>query len=193
MLAEANRVLAALAIGEPPSRGRPASHERGRPLLAVSARAISRAGPGGRFQVVASGFYARRRRTSFSESGGGESSPLAHGEIEDGCRFSLAFAVPSAEPGPHRLVVRSYDPDSAYAITSAQPFEVTAEPAPERSSGWATYEDPAGSLSLSYPPGWFRAGIAHPNLADPTEFATLATFPLEARPGRCTESPPGEG
>jgi hypothetical protein len=89
--------------------------------------------------------------------------------------------------------VRSYDPDSAYAITSAYPLEVTAEPAPERRSGWATYEDPAGSLSLSYPPGWFRAGIAHPNLADPTEFATLATFPLEARPGRCTESPPREG
>jgi len=70
--------------------------------------------------------------------------------MEDGCRFSLAFSVPSAEPGPHRLV----DPDSAYAITSAHPFEVTAETAPERRSGWATYEDRAGSLSLSDPPGW---------------------------------------
>jgi hypothetical protein len=72
------------------------------------------------------------------ESGGGESFPLAHGEIEGGCRFFLAFSVPSAEPGPHRRVVRSYDPDSAYAITSAYPLEVTAEPAPERRSGWAT-------------------------------------------------------
>ena len=30
-----------------------------------------------------------------------------------------------------------------------------------------------------------------PNLADPTEFATLAPFPLEARPGRCTQFPTG--
>ena len=36
-----------------------------------------------------------------------------------------------------------------------------------------------------------RRGIAHLNLADPTEFATLATFPLEARPARCTQFPTG--
>jgi hypothetical protein len=76
-------------------------------------------------------------RASPGERPGGSFS-LAHGEIEDGCRFSLASPSRAPNRGLTAKVVRSYDPDSAYAITSAHPFEVTAEPAPERRSGWAT-------------------------------------------------------
>jgi hypothetical protein len=50
---------------------------------------------------------------------------------------------------------------------------------------------PGGQPEPKRPARLVRAGIAHPNLADPTEFATLATFPLEARPGRCTQFPTG--
>jgi len=53
--------------------------------------------------------------------------------------------------------------------------------------GWTTYHDERRGYTVSFPSGWHRARTnLTPNLVDPREILTIATYPLRDSPsGRC--------
>jgi hypothetical protein len=63
--------------------------------------------------------------------------------------------------------------------------------APQVPEEWTTYRDRARGFSVTYPPGWFRAGTRlTPHLADPRELLSLATYPLRPGSDRCAQHIP---
>ena len=163
------------------------------------------------FPQFGGGDLARGARGSASRSSPRASTPVGQGRASLGERrrgklpacarrdrgrlpFLPCLRRPERRTGaspPGRAKLR---PDSAYAITSAHPLRGHCGTRPGAQKRMGDVRGPGGQPEPKLPARLVpRRGIAHPNLADPTEFATLASFPLEARPGRCTESPPGEG
>lgn len=195
MFDEANRVLATLSIDE--EEASPADCQvlnEGVPFFPQFGEDDQPSGAAGeRFQILAAGTYAPAQRAELlweDSTGASRQPPIA--EIAAGCYFSLDFTVPQVEPGRYRIVIRSYDPDSAYAIASAHSFRVTTKDDSPRRSGWIVHYDPAYGLTLSHPPTWYRARQSlTPRLADPVELVTLATFPPGAPDGRCAQFPTG--
>jgi hypothetical protein len=195
MFDEANRVLATLSIDEEdnPSADCQVLNE-GVPFFPQFGEDEQPRGAAGeRFQILAAGMYAPAQRAELlweDSTGASRQPPIA--EIAAGCYFSLEFTVPEVEPGRYRIVIRSYDPDSDYAITSAHSFRVTTSDDSPRRTAWIVHYDPAYGLTLSHPPTWFRARQSlNPRLADPIELVTLATFPPGAPVTGCAQLPIG--
>jgi hypothetical protein len=195
MFDEANRVLASLSIDEEEeSRAACQVLNEGVPFFPQFGEDDQpRGAPGERFPILAAGMYAPAQRAELlweDSTGTSRQPPIA--EIAAGCYFSLEFIVPQVEPGRYRIVIRSYDPDSAYEIASAHSFRVTTEANSPRRSAWIVHYDPAYGLTLSHPPTWFRARQSlTPRLADPVELVTLATFPPGAPVTGCAQFPSG--
>jgi hypothetical protein len=170
------------------SRGEACSQERGRPLLRSSARAISRAGPGGALPGRRLGLLrpVGEGRASPGRAAEGKASRL---RTRDGGRLPLLPCLLRPErrtgaspPGRPGLRLRDHE---------RTPLRSHCGNRPGAQKRMGDVRGPGGQPEPKRPARLVRAGIAHPNLADPTEFATLATFPLEARPGRCTQFPTG--
>jgi hypothetical protein len=59
-------------------------------------------------------------------------------------------------------------------------------PAASRQQAWTTFADARHGIAGRLPPGWQRATVdLTPNLADPREILSVATFPLAYRPTLC--------
>jgi hypothetical protein len=72
---------------------------------------------------------------------------------------------------------------------SAGPDE---RPATRPIDAWTTTVSKPHGLTLSLPPGWtLSTESLTPNLADPRELLSAATFPLAYRQGRCDHMPDG--
>jgi hypothetical protein len=195
MFDEANRVLATLSVDtRETSTAECQVLNEGVPFFPqFGEHDQPRGAAGERFEILGAGIYAPARRAELlweGPTGTIKQPPIA--EIAAGCYFSLAFTVPEFEPGTYRVVIRSWDPDSAYAIASAHSFRVTMSDDSPRRSDWVVHYDPAHGVTLSYPPTWFRARQSlTPRLADPAELVTLATFPPGTPDGRCAHFPTG--
>jgi len=75
----------------------------------------------------------------------------------------------------------------AAALVACGEEPAASRQAPQR---WQAFSDARHGLAGELPPGWQRATISlTPNLTDPREVLSVATFPLAYRPTRCAHMP----